>query len=116
MATEIWPLPVEIPGALPFPDDRVHASYDADAVRRFWLALVEMERVIKRFRSAFVGKASPVHVFWGALDLAYTRFSGRTAPPHPPNTSHKVPRSSARKRRPSGISSLLKCGVPACER
>ncbi len=52
-------------------------------MRRFWLALVQMERVLKVFRSRFVGKASPVHLFWGALDLAYTRFSGRTAPPHP---------------------------------
>jgi len=83
VATEIWPMPVEIPGAIPFPDDRSHASYDADAVRRFWLALVEMERVFKVFRTRFVGKASPVHLFWGALDLAYTRFSGRPAPPHP---------------------------------
>jgi hypothetical protein len=83
VATDIWAMPVEIPGAIPFPDDRSHVSYDADAVRRFWLALVEMERVFKVFRTRFVGKASPVHLFWGALDLAYTRFSGRTAPPHP---------------------------------
>jgi hypothetical protein len=83
VATEIWPVPVEIPDAIPFPDDRAHASYDADAVQRFWLALVEIERVMKTFRARFVGKSSPVHVFWGALDLAYTRFSGRTAPPHP---------------------------------
>jgi hypothetical protein len=83
VATDIWPVPVEIPGAIPFTDDRVHSSYDADAVRRFWLALVEIERVLKVFRSGFVGKASPVHLFWGALDLAHTRFSGRTAPPHP---------------------------------
>ena len=81
--TEIWPVPVEIPGAVPFPDDREHSAYDADAVRRCWLALVEMERVLKVFRTRFVGKASPIHLFWGALDLAYTRFSGRTAPPHP---------------------------------
>lgn len=81
--TEIWPVPVEIPGAIAFPDDRVHASYDADAVRRFWLALVEMERVLTRFRARFLGKSSPVHLFWGALDVALTRFSGRTAPPHP---------------------------------
>ena len=83
VATEIWPVPVEIPDAIPFPDDRQHASYDADAVQRFWLALVNIERVTKTFRVRFVGKSSPVHVFWGALDLAYTRFSGRTAPPHP---------------------------------
>jgi hypothetical protein len=81
--TEIWPVPVEIPGAIPFPDDRVHASYDGDAVHRFWLALVAMERVLKVFRSRFVGKSSPIHLFWGSLDVALTRFSGRTAPPHP---------------------------------
>ncbi len=83
VATDIWPMPVEIPGAIAFTDDTVHASYDADAVQRFWLALVEMQRVFTRFSSRFVGKASPVHLFWGALDLAHTRFSGRTAPLHP---------------------------------
>ncbi|MCC7076809.1 MAG: hypothetical protein IT198_06750 [Acidimicrobiia bacterium] len=83
VSTEVWPVPVEIPGAIPFPADEVHASYDPAAVERFWRALVEMERVFKVFRTRFVGKASPVHVFWGALDVAYTRFSGRTAPPHP---------------------------------
>lgn len=83
VATEIWPMPVEIEGAIPFRDDRVHASYDADAVHRFWLALVDTERVMKSFRSGFLGKSSPIHLFWGALDLAHTRFSGRAAPPHP---------------------------------
>jgi len=83
VSTEIWPVPVEITGAIGFSDDRVNTSYDPDAVQRFWLALVEMERVLKVFRARFVGKSSPVHVFWGALDLASTRFSGRTAPPHP---------------------------------
>jgi hypothetical protein len=81
--TSIWPMPVEIAGAIPFPGDTVHASYDPDAVHRFWLALIETEQVMKRFRSRFVGKASPIHLFWGALDLAHTRFSGRSAPPHP---------------------------------
>lgn len=91
--TPIWPVPVEIPDAIPFREDRVHASYDAEAVHRFWLALVEIERVLKLFRARFVGKASPVHLFWGALDVAYTRFSGRTAPPHPggaPNCGPQV--------------------------
>ena len=83
VGTDIWPVPVEIPGAIPFADDRVHASYDPDAVHRFWRALVEIERVLKVFRTRFVGKSSPIHVFWGGLDLASTRFSGRTAPPHP---------------------------------
>lgn len=81
--TTIWPVPVEIAGAVPFPDDRTHASYDPDAVHRYWLMLVEIERVLKIFRGRFVGKASPIHLFWGALDLAHTRFSGRTAPHHP---------------------------------
>ena len=83
LATTIWPVPVEIADAIPFTDDRTHARYDPDAVRRFWLALVDMQRVLNVFRAGFVGKASPVHLFWGALDLAYTRFSGRTAPQHP---------------------------------
>jgi hypothetical protein len=83
LTTTIWPVPVEIPGAIPFADDRVHARYDPDAVQRFWLALVEMQRVFDVFRARFLGKASPVHLFWGALDLAYTRFSGRPAPLHP---------------------------------
>jgi Family of unknown function (DUF5996) len=83
VATPIWPVPVEIAGAIPFPDDRVHASYDPDAVHRFWLALLQMWRVFTQFRDRFLGKSSPVHFFWGALDLATTRFSGRGAPPHP---------------------------------
>lgn len=91
VATKIWPVPVEIPDAIPFPDDRVHASYDPDAVRRFWQALVTIESVFKRFRSRFLGKASPVHYFWGAIDLAYTRFSGRPAPPHPGGAPHLGP-------------------------
>jgi hypothetical protein len=93
VATEIWPVPVEIPHAIPFHDDREHASYDPDAARAFWLALVDMQRVFNLFRSRFVGKASPTHFFWGAFDLASTRFSGRPAPPHPggaPNTGPHV--------------------------
>lgn len=73
VATDIWPVPVEIAGAVPFADDQVHASYDPDAVRRFWLALVQIEQFLKVFRSRFIGKSSPVHLFWGALDLAHTR-------------------------------------------
>lgn len=83
VGTAIWPMPVEIEDAVPFPDDAVHTVYDPDAARRFWLALVQMERVFDVFRARFLGKSSPVHVFWGALDLALTRFSGATAPPHP---------------------------------
>jgi hypothetical protein len=73
--------PCEIPNAISFGEDRVHASYDSDAVRRFWQALVQIDRVFKKFRTGFIGKASPVHFFWGSFDLAVTRFSGRRAPP-----------------------------------
>jgi Family of unknown function (DUF5996) len=75
--------PVEVVEAIPFATDDRHASYDADAVRRFWGALVQADRVLTRFRARFLGKVSPVHFFWGAFDLAVTRFSGRTAPRHP---------------------------------
>lgn len=83
LSTPIWTMPVEIPDAIPFEQDHVHVSYDAEQVERFWRALVEMTRVFEQFRSEFVGKVSPVHLFWGGLDLAVTRFSGRRAPPHP---------------------------------
>ncbi len=80
----IWPMPVEIPDPIQsFPDDEAHASYDADAAHRFWRALVQAARVFTAFRARFIGKVSPVHFFWGAFDLAVTRFSGRTAPKHP---------------------------------
>jgi len=92
VGTEIWPVPVEIEGAIPFTDDHVHASYDRGQVERFWLALVQIERVLRRFRGRFIGKASPVHLFWGALDLAVTRFSGRPAPPHPGGAPNCGPR------------------------
>ena len=75
--------PVEVVEAIPFAMDQTHASYDADAARRFWLVLLQAHRLLSRFRSRFVGKASPVHFFWGGADLAATRFSGRTAPKHP---------------------------------
>jgi len=81
--TDIWTMPVEIEGAIPFDTDEVHEAYDADRVRDFWLALVQMDRVFTEFRARFVGKSSPVHMFWGAFDLAVTRFSGRGAPLHP---------------------------------
>jgi hypothetical protein len=80
---QIWTMPVEIADAIPFDQDEIHASYDAAQVERFWHTLVESKRVLEIFRSRFVGKTSPVHLFWGALDLATSRFSGREAPPHP---------------------------------
>ena len=76
-------VPNEVADPIPFPEDRAHASYDPDAARRFWQALVQGNRVFKLFRSGFIGKASPVHFFWGSFDLAVTCFSGRKAPPHP---------------------------------
>jgi hypothetical protein len=75
--------PNEIPNVIPFEQDRVHGAYDAEQVTRFWRALVQADRVLRTFRSRFIGKASPVHFFWGGFDLAVTRFSGRRAPPHP---------------------------------
>jgi hypothetical protein len=83
LSTTIWTMPVEIPGAIHFEDDHDHASYDSARVHDFWLALVQMERVLAEFRARFIGKCSPIHLFWGGLDLAVTRFSGRTAPLHP---------------------------------
>ncbi len=76
-------LPCEIPDAIPFDRDREHATYNPEHATRFWRALVQADRVLKEFRSRFIGKASPVHFFWGSFDLAVTRFSGRRAPPHP---------------------------------
>jgi hypothetical protein len=75
-------MPSEIADATPFEQDRHHAAYDAEHAARFWRALVQADRVLRAFRSRFIGKASPVHFFWGGFDLAVTRFSGREAPPH----------------------------------
>jgi Family of unknown function (DUF5996) len=83
LSTDIWTMPVEIPDAIPFDTDQQHVAYSGDQARRFWLALVQMNRVFEQFRSRYIGKVSPVHFFWGALDLAVTRFSGCTAPKHP---------------------------------
>ncbi len=75
--------PVEVVTAIPFADDREHAAYDPAAAHRCWQILVQADRVLKRFAGPFLGKASPVHFFWGSFDVAYTRFSGRRAPRHP---------------------------------
>jgi Family of unknown function (DUF5996) len=79
----IHEMPNEVSDPIRFPRDRTHAAYDAAAAHRFWRALVQVDRVFKLFRSGFLGKASPVHFFWGSFDLAVTRFSGRPAPLHP---------------------------------
>jgi hypothetical protein len=76
-------MPNELPDPVRFSEDRKHASYDPEAVRRFFQILVNVDRVFKQFRTGFLGKASPVHFFWGSFDLAVTRFSGRRAPRHP---------------------------------
>ena len=76
-------VPVEVETAIPFAEDTQHASYDAQAVNRWWRAMVQIDRVFKEFRGRFEGKASPVHFFWGSFDIAATRFSGRGAPVHP---------------------------------
>jgi hypothetical protein len=80
---KIWHMPVEIPNPIPFDEDRVHASYDPEAVQKFWRILLSVQSVFDEVRAQFVGKCSPVHFFWGSFDLAVTRFSGRAAPPRP---------------------------------
>ena len=81
-------MPCEIPNCIPFEQDTVHASYDADAVNRFWRVLLSAQRMMADFRTGFLGKVSPVHFFWGSFDLAVTRFSGRSAPRHPGGVPH----------------------------
>lgn len=80
-------MPSEIPDAIPFNKDLTHTAYERDAAHRFWRVLMQVDRVLKLFRTGFIGKASPVHFFWGSFDLAATRFSGRRAPPFPAGTS-----------------------------
>jgi len=79
----IWTMPCEIADPIAFDRDVVHAEYDRDAVSRFWRILAWVDQQLKEFRAGFLGKASPVHFFWGSFDLAVTRFSGRIAPPRP---------------------------------
>lgn len=91
IAVHIWTMPSEIENAIPFEEDTVHAHYDPDYAKRFWLALVQADRVFREFRAGFLGKASPVHFFWGSFDLAVTRFSGRSAPPPKGGTPNVAP-------------------------
>lgn len=83
MDVSIWPHPVEVADAIPFDEDERHASYDPHHARQLHRALLHVDRVLKTFQTGFVGKASPVHFFWGGFDLATTRFSGAQAPRHP---------------------------------
>ena len=80
---KIHTTPCEIADAIPFEQDTRHNHYDPDYVTSFWRAMVQIDRVFKKFRARFIGKCSPVHFFWGSFDLAVTRFSGREAPPNP---------------------------------
>src|SRR5437867_1041327 len=79
----IWTTPVEVEDRTPFEQDDKHAAYDPEYAQRCWRVLAQATRVLTDFRSRFIGKVSPVHFFWGAFDLAVTRFSGRPAPKHP---------------------------------
>jgi hypothetical protein len=92
MPVTIWTTPVEVPDPIPFEKDQKHAAYDPEYAQRFWRIMAQTSLVLTEFRSRFTGKVSPVHFFWGAFDLAVTRFSGRTAPSHPgaPNLARFV--------------------------
>ena len=94
---DIYRMPNEVENPIRFDQDEVHGSYDSDYANRFWRILVQADRVFKEFRARFLGKCSPVHFFWGAADLAVTRFSGRRAPEHPggiPNLPDRVTREA----------------------
>ncbi len=93
----IWTTPVEVADPVPFEEDHLHASYDPEYARRFFRALLQADRLLKEFRSGFLGKCSPSHFFWGSFDLAVTRFSGRRAPEHPggiPGLADRVTREA----------------------
>jgi hypothetical protein len=93
----ILPRAVEIPDYIRFDRDHRACRYDPGWANRFFRALVQADRLLKEFRGGFIGKASPVHLFWGGCDLAVTRFSGRPAPPHPggiPNVADRVMREA----------------------
>jgi hypothetical protein len=80
---KIWPVPMEVADPMRLDRDEAHGAYDAEYAQRFWRVLLQTMRVLIGFRARFQGKVSPIHLFWGAMDLACTRFSGRTAPEHP---------------------------------
>jgi hypothetical protein len=80
IGVKIWTMPVEVENPVRFEEDHEHASYDAEYANRFWRILVQAEKIFTEFRARFIGKASPVHFFWGSFDFAVTRFSGRRAP------------------------------------
>jgi Family of unknown function (DUF5996) len=88
IAVALRSMPCEIANCVPFDRDTVHKAYDGAYARRFWRVLLSAHEVFGKFRSGFLGKASPVHFFWGSFDLAVTRFSGRPAPRHPGGVPH----------------------------
>ena len=104
MPVAIDPTPCELPDGLPFDQDHLHASYDPEYAGRFARVLSQAYRVLFAFRTAFLGKCSPVHFFWGSFDLAVTRFSGRRAPPHPGGVPH-LPDAVAREAYSHEVSS-----------
>jgi len=97
-------MPCEIPDCIPFDQDSTHAAYDRDYANRFFRVLLAAHDVFARFRSGFLGKASPVHFFWGSFDLAVTRFSSRPAPKHPGGIPH-LPDSVAQEAYSHEVSS-----------
>lgn len=97
-------VPNEIADPIPFAQDTAPRVYDRDAAWRLWQALIQIERVFQAFRTGYLGKVSPVHLFWGSFDLAVTRFSGRTAPPHPGGVPH-LPDAVAREAYSHEVSS-----------
>jgi hypothetical protein len=104
LAVDIHRMPCEIPDAVAFNEDHAPRAYDPDAARAYWRAMLQVQRVFLLFRSRFVGKCSPIHLFWGSFDLAVTRFSGRDAPPHPGGMPH-VPDAVAREAYSREVSS-----------
>jgi hypothetical protein len=102
---DIITTPNEVADAIPFDRDEKHAAYDREYANRFWRVLVQADRLFKEFRGRFCGKCSPVHFFWGSFDLAVTRFSGRTAPPHPGGIPH-LPDAITREAYSQEVSSL----------
>ncbi len=97
LPVRIFTRPSEIADPIAFERDELHRTYDPEYANRFGRILVQVDRVFRQFRSSFIGKCSPVHFFWGAPDLAVTRFSGRSAPQHPggiPNLPDSITREA----------------------
>ena len=104
LAVDIHRMPCEIPDAVAFDEDHAARAYDPDTARAYWRAMLQAQRVFLLFRSRFIGKCSPIHLFWGSFDLAVTRFSGRDAPPHLGGMPH-VPNAVAREAYSREVSS-----------